>query len=336
MVQRILGDCGCMAKISAVIPLYNKAPHLLRAVESMRRQTVPPDEIIVVDDGSTDGGGDLAASIGEPRLRLIRQEHRGESVARNLGIDAAQHGLIAFLDADDAWQPRFLEVIHRLRARYPEAGAYGTAYDIITPAGEKICPNFQVLDRKVKEGIIPNYIKTCLGGLLGLAHPLGASSVAIPRKIFAVTGGFPVQPSYRNDLDMFLRIALLFPIAWSAESLVVWHQDAVNRHFGIMRADREPAVSRTVRLALRSTPMSLDMRRDLFEYGAHFQVIAARDCLVLGRRDTALQLLSHARGTELFARQWRRCRLLAVLPGRTAHYVWKWKKHLQRHCFTWT
>jgi glycosyltransferase involved in cell wall biosynthesis len=318
-----------MAKISAVIPLYNKGPHILRAIESMRRQTVPPDEIIVVDDGSTDGGGDLVASIRDPRLRLIRQENQGESAARNRGIDAARHELIAFLDADDDWKPRFLETIQRLRARYPEAGAYGTAYDIITPAGEKYYPTFQVLAGGVTEGLIPDYIRSALGGLLGLAHPLGASSTAIPRKIFAVTEGFPDQPPYRNDLDMFLRIALSFPIAWSAEPLAVWHQDAVNRHFGRKRADREPAVARTARLALRSTRMSSAMQRDLFEYGAHFQVWAARDCLVLGRREAALQLLSHARGTELFARDWRRCRLLAILPGRTAHYVWKLKKHLE-------
>jgi glycosyltransferase involved in cell wall biosynthesis len=319
-----------MAKISAVISLYNKAPHILRAIESMRTQTVPPDEIIVVDDGSTDGGGDLAASRGDRRLRLIRQENRGESAARNRGIDAAQHELIAFLDADDAWKPRFLETIHRLRARYPEAGAYGTAYDIITPEGEKFCPTFQVLAGGVTEGLIPNYLRSALGGLFGLAHPMGASSAAIPRKILAITGGFPVQPPYRNDLDMFLRIALSFPIAWSAEPLAVWHQNSVNRHFGLKRADREPAVARTARLALRSTPMSSAMQRDLFEYGAHFQLCAARDCLVLGRRETALQLLSYARGTELFARQWRRWRLLAILPGPTAHYVWKLKKHLQR------
>jgi glycosyltransferase involved in cell wall biosynthesis len=320
-----------MAKISAVIPLYNKGPHILRAIESMRTQTVPPDEIIVVDDGSTDGGGEIAAALRDYRIRLIRQINQGESAARNRGIDEAQGELIAFLDADDAWKPRFLETIHRLRARYPEAGAYGTAYDIITPAGDTLLPNFQVLAGDEKEGLIPNYVKTGLGGFLGLAHPLGASSVAIPRKIFAITGGFPALPQYRNDIDMFLRIALFFPIAWSAEPLAVWYQNAVNRHFGVARARCEPAVSRTIRQALQSPKISGDMKRDLFEYGARFQVDAARDCLVLGQRDTALQLLSHARGTELFAREWRRCRLLATLPGRTAHYVWKLKKHLESH-----
>lgn len=319
-----------MAKISVVISLYNKAPHIRRAIESVQEQTVPPEEIIVVDDGSTDGGGDLAASLQVPGLRLIRQKNRGESAARNRGIDEAQHELIAFLDGDDSWKPQFLEVIHRLRDRYPEAAAYGTAFDIITPAGETFHPTFRVLEGDLKEGIIPNYVKASLGGLLGLAHPFHPSAIAIPKNIFKIIGGYPVQPSYRNDLDMHLRIALLFPVAWSADPLAVWYQNTVNRHYNIKRADREPAVSRTVRRALQSTSMSVEMRRDLFEYGARFQVNAARDCLVLGKKEVSLEMLRYARGTRLFAREWWQWCLLATLPGQTAHYLWKMKKFLQR------
>src|ERR1035441_8596585 len=95
--------------ISVVIPLYNKAPYVGRALSSVFRQTIQDFECIVVDDGSTDGGGDLVEKMSDPRLRLVRQANGGVSRARNQGINLARHPLIAFLDADDEWLPGFLE-----------------------------------------------------------------------------------------------------------------------------------------------------------------------------------------------------------------------------------
>ena len=108
------------------------------------------DEILIIDDGSTDGGGEIVKSIVDPGLRLIRQENQGVSTARNRGIAEAEEELIAFLDADDAWKPRFLEVILNLRRRYPEAGVYATANEIIAPDGSKIIPEFHVCKRRSK------------------------------------------------------------------------------------------------------------------------------------------------------------------------------------------
>jgi len=312
--------------ISTVIPLYNKAPHIKRTIDSVLAQTCPPDEIIVVDDGSTDGGGEVVSSIKDARIRLIRQKNRGDGAARNRGAASARGDLIAFLDADDTWKPRFLEVIQHLRQKYPQAGAYGTAFEIIQPDGSKRIPNFEVLERGQKDGIVFDYVKKGISSFFGGAHPMFSSSVAIHKNILEITGGFPEKAPYRNDLDMILRIALLFPVACSTEILVVWYQNAVNRHFNIVRAKSEPAISRTVRLARKSKRISQEMKQDLLEYGARFQLNAARDALVLGRRDSALQLLSYAQGTKLFAREWWQWRILAALPGQTAHYLWRLKR----------
>ena len=125
-----------MDQISVVIPLYNKAPYIARALNSVLAQERLPEEIIVVDDGSTDGGGDLVKQFKDPLIRLIRQENQGVSAARNRGISLAKGELIAFLDADDTWQPGFLKVISEMRELYPQAGIYGTAYDVINPKGK--------------------------------------------------------------------------------------------------------------------------------------------------------------------------------------------------------
>jgi glycosyltransferase involved in cell wall biosynthesis len=95
-------------RIAAVVPLFNGALFIERAVLSALRQRRPPDEIIVVDDGSTDGGGKLVAQR-FPNVSVLTQENRGEGAARNAGIALSTCDWVALLDADDVWLPRRLE-----------------------------------------------------------------------------------------------------------------------------------------------------------------------------------------------------------------------------------
>src|SRR5579885_3306070 len=96
-------------RVSVVIPLYNKAPYIARAIASVQRQTVRDVELIVVDDGSTDGSSSVVESIEDSRKALIRQLNAGPGAARNRGLRDARAPFVAFLDADDAWAPSFLE-----------------------------------------------------------------------------------------------------------------------------------------------------------------------------------------------------------------------------------
>lgn len=97
-----------MTRISAVIPTYNRAPLVARAIESALAQTVQPSEILVVDDGSVDDTRRVVERFG-PRVRYIYQENAGVSVARNTGVAGAAHEWVAFLDSDDVWLPDYLE-----------------------------------------------------------------------------------------------------------------------------------------------------------------------------------------------------------------------------------
>ncbi len=103
--------------ISVVIPLYNKEREVERAVRSVLGQTRLPLEIIVIDDGSTDGSAVVTERLGAPLVKLISQSNHGVSTARNRGIAEARGRYVALLDADDAWEPGYLAKIEQLIAR---------------------------------------------------------------------------------------------------------------------------------------------------------------------------------------------------------------------------
>lgn len=107
--------------ISVIIPLYNKEKWVRRSVESVSTQTYTHIEIVIVNDGSTDNSLEVVATIVDPRLRIISQSNGGVSSARNLGLDNAKGDYIAFLDADDEWEPRHLEVLAKGFEHFGEA-----------------------------------------------------------------------------------------------------------------------------------------------------------------------------------------------------------------------
>ncbi len=310
--------------ISVVIPLYNKAPYIERAIRSILCQTSRFAEIIVVDDGSTDAGPELVQSLNNSQIRLVRQKNQGVSVARNRGIAEAKSALIALLDADDAWEPRFLEVILKLRKKYPRAGAYATAYRVVTPDAQDYMPEFNLAFPDGNDGCIENYFQAAL------TFPVWSSAVAVPKKVFEEIGGFQYREIMGEDADTWLRIALRYPIAWSSERLAIYYQNATNRAMGFQRWSTEPKISFTARKAIQEGLVPPEKINDLREYAAFFQLGGARDCLLLGAKETARQLLAYARGTRKFAKEWWTWRLLAALPGNPAPWLWKMKRGLKR------
>ena len=300
---------------TVVIPLYNKARFIGRALDSVLRQRVSQHDIVVVDDGSTDEGPDLVMAYRDPRIRLIRQANQGAASARNRGIKAARGKYIAFLDGDDVWKPNYLELISSMIRRYPAAGAYATAYEIIRPDGRSVMPKFQAIPDPPWEGILPRYFRSCL------AHqPVWTSATTVPKRIFWELGGFPAGIAVGEDLDMWGRIALKYPIAFSTAVGASYYQDDEQRHRireTFFHGNPEAVFVRSANEAIRRGEVGSVDLQDLHEYMTKIQIDLANDCLVNDQNpDSARQILLKTRPHSRRFR-WRKYRMLmqTYFPG---------------------
>lgn len=204
-------------RFSVIVPLYNKAPYVRKALESILTQSYKDFECIVVDDGSTDGSLDVVQSlkIEDRRLKILTQSNSGVAVARNNGVAASKGEYVCFLDADDWWEQTYLEEMDRLIKEYPEAGLYGCDYYYVKNGKKKIYP-------KKAEGYI-DYCKVYTDCKAMPIHPNGA---IIPRKVFDEVGGFDKRIKMGEDFILFMQIVFKYKVAFLNRQLVTFNQDA--------------------------------------------------------------------------------------------------------------
>ncbi len=188
--------------ITVVIPLYNGARFIREAIRSVFDQTLPPDEIIVVDDGSSDSGADIVKEMGTQHpIRLINKPNGGQSSARNLGVEHAHGDLIAFLDQDDAWYPDHLAELVKpfLRRRTVELGwSYSDLDEVNENGGLVAC----AILGKTKTKHPKRDLADCLRQDMFILP----SASLISRRAFVQVGGFDEQLSGYEDDDLFLRL----------------------------------------------------------------------------------------------------------------------------------
>jgi len=313
--------------VSVVIPLYNKALEIRRAVESVLAQSWQDFEIIVIDDGSTDGGAEVVKSISEPRLRLIRQENAGVSAARNRGIAEAASELVAFLDADDAWKPKFLETILRLRKRFPEAGAYATAYEMRSPNGEVIQPQYRAIPPPPWEGLIPNYF---CSALRSRGAVMWTSAVAVPKEVFSEVGYFPEGEPIGEDTDVWLRIALKYPIAFSHQLGAIYFRDSGKWNLGHFMQSKFQVV-KTAQQALARGEVPRAVLSDFQEYIARYMIWAASGYILTGQPEEARKMLAGCQTREFY---WQKMwwSFWAAMPAQIVNFAWRAKRKLKRLC----
>jgi glycosyltransferase involved in cell wall biosynthesis len=198
--------------------LFNKERFIRRALTSVLHQTLLPLEIIIVDDGSTDSGPGIIRDMESPIVRIIRQENQGAGAARNNGIRNSRGSHIALLDADDEWNPDFLS---------------GVRDAIVATGPTKKIGIFAVVIFREKHGTasvepmpperfteLPSFFIEC-----GASYPVCSSSVAIPRWIFDEIGFFNTTVRLKEDVDMWIRISLKYPILRINSILATVHND---------------------------------------------------------------------------------------------------------------
>lgn len=227
-----------VAVVSVVIPLYNKKTTVARAVRSVLDGVVLPAEIIIVDDGSTDGSAKALEEIRSPLLRVIRQQNKGAAAARNTGIREARGEFIAFLDADDVWLPDFLQTVLALKEKFPGAGIYGTAYAV--SQGDRIIPiTSPDVPECPWEGVLGNLFKLFLN-----QTPFNSDTVLIPRTVFDEIGFFMEGETIGEDVQMWLNISLRHPVVFTTKICSRYHTDAPNRAYVSSKALRAAGYAR--------------------------------------------------------------------------------------------
>ena len=205
--------------ISVVIPTFDRASVLPRALDSVVRQTRSPAEVIVVDDGSTDDTADLVERR-FPSVRLLRQVNRGVSAARNRGIEASESEWIALLDSDDEWWPRKLERQMSALKERPELRVCHTD-EIWIRHGRRV--NQRRIHAKHGGWIFEHCLPRCA---------MSPSSIVIHRSVFDEVGMFDEELPACEDYDLWLRICSRYPVLCVDEPLVVkhgGHEDQLSR-----------------------------------------------------------------------------------------------------------
>lgn len=220
-------------RFSIIVPLYNKAPYVKKALESILTQSYTNYEVVIVDDGSTDGSLDVvrdfvrndgmsrASALNEPislndeRLKILTQSNSGVAVARNNGVAASKGEYVCFLDADDWWEQEMLEEMDWLIKEYPDAGLYATNYVYYKPGKTHVA-------LKLEPGIM-NYPEAYLHGEM----PVWTGAACMSRKVFDEMGGFPIGIKLGEDFLLWAKTALHYKVAFCEKPLAHYNNDVL-------------------------------------------------------------------------------------------------------------
>lgn len=213
--------------ISIIIPLFEKAAQVRETLDSVRWQVFTAYEVIIVDDGSTDGSPDIVRDYlwehrdFAARVRLFHQLHAGVSAARNKGIRESRFAWIAFLDADDSWTPEYLQAQYELSLKYPLCEVLAAGYGIRSSTSQFAPARLFKLPFRSTDGILRNYFEVA-----ACSHPPLCSSIIIVRKkAIQAVGGFPEGVTSGEDLLTWARLAIHYTIAYNKKCMGVHNRD---------------------------------------------------------------------------------------------------------------
>jgi len=207
-------------KFSVVIPLYNKAKEIKNTINSVLNQTYKADEIIVVNDGSTDKSAEIVKENFGNKVKIFNQVNSGVSAARNRGVKEAKNEHICFIDGDDLWEREFLEEIKELVERYPHALFFSTAHKMIDEDGNIFYNKIPFQDNYT--GLIRDFLKVFKNNY-GI---INSSSVCIKKSSYLF---FSEGEKKGEDICLWIELSLKGNLAFSSKPLSIYKLDASNR-----------------------------------------------------------------------------------------------------------
>ncbi len=296
-----------MPAVTVVIPAYNAEATLTETLSSLLAQTFTDFEALVIDDGSSDRTTEVAGGTGDPRVRVVSIPNGGVARARNHAISEAQGGLIAFLDSDDLWEPRKLELQVAAFERRPEAGWCVTG-------------GVRVDERSKEIGPLPllapdDVCRTLLLHSMTVGH---LSSGVVRKALLDQVGGFDPRFSQCADWDLWLRLSVTAPVAVVEDRLLRYRTTAGNMSSNIALLERDTFA---VLDSFFATPAATPYRAARSQvYGAHW-MICAGSYLHRGQAREALRcalrgmLTYPASMTRVIGLPWRWVRRVAARPG---------------------
>ena len=253
-----------MLKISVIIPSYNYGRYLKQAIDSALGQTLPPHEVIIVDDGSTDNTDEILNSY-QDRIRVVRQRNQGVAAARNKGAGIATGDLLGFLDSDDVWLPRKLELQVKRFLAEPDLGLVHCGVLNIDSAGAPLEERVDGMEGWVAIEMLRFRRSVVIAT---------GSAALIPRSVFEEVGGYDIDrrlhPS--EDWDLSYRIACNYKIGFVPEVLIHYRQHGENDHLNIRAMEQAMMLAYTKAFA-RANFQVRQMQREC--YGNLHMVLAS-------------------------------------------------------------
>lgn len=268
-----------------VIPLYNQCTSIQRTLDSVLRQDFPEFEVIVVDDGSTDGGGAIAAECGDDRVRLVTQANGGVSAARNRGVKEARGSIVAFLDADDEWYPDFLSEVDALAGTFVECDVFATSYVMRDSSGREQQP----LRRRFTSGNSAFHFTNYFEAAGVSSPPIWSGAIAVTRRALNAIGGFPEGIASGEDLLTWARLFARNGVAYSPLPKAVY----CKRSLSWKHDNRVPDAGDPVGAGLQALldDQAIDGRKKwgLRRYIGLWKKIRASHWIAIGNRREALR-----------------------------------------------
>jgi glycosyltransferase involved in cell wall biosynthesis len=241
--------------IAVIIPVHNKAPFVARAIASVLAQTRPVDELILVDDASTDGSLEEIRMFDDPRIKLLQRGEAGPGgyAARNLAIRHATSRWIAFLDADDTWDPCFIEEVAQLIARAPgRTGCVFTGYE--RDWGDRPAERDKYSAGRAGDVFAPLDFDRFLSAWLTFEEcPIWTSASAFRRDVLIRAGLFPERCRRGGDKDLWLRVMACADALSSPRVCATYHKATIHQVTRINGTNIRPCMYVTIERMVRES-----------------------------------------------------------------------------------